>query len=199
MATATGFTGVPGNNAQSQNLALAASRSGAYDPVDKLRISSPQSMIDTDFEYGTQPTKWESISLQNNRQSCYYIPQTQTPLAITGVTGNGTTTLKIDGTFVIAANSLIYVQNSNDSNANGWWYTAAGGTNTLNVITTNVVASGNQYNAALFLWDQTHLQRTALQPLPQPPQIRTVCLQVRWYTSRIPLAQELLLTALKWC
>ena len=147
MATATGFTGVPGNNAQSQNLALAASRSGAYDPVDKLRISSPQSMIDTDFEYGTQPTKWESISLQNNRQSCYYIPQT--PLAITGVTGNGTTTLKIDGTFVIAANSLIYVQNSNDSNANGWWYTAAGGTNTLNVITTNVVASGNQYNAAL--------------------------------------------------
>jgi hypothetical protein len=27
------------------------------DPVDKLRVSTPQSMIDTDFEYGTQTTK----------------------------------------------------------------------------------------------------------------------------------------------
>ena len=147
MSIASSFTGVPGNNAQSQNLSVAASRSGAYDPVDKLRISSPQALIDTDFEYGTQPTKWESIALQNNRQSCYYIPQT--PLAITGVTGNGTTTVTIAGSFTIAANSLIYIQNSNDSNANGWWYTAAGGTNSMTVITTNVVATGNQYNAAL--------------------------------------------------
>jgi hypothetical protein len=26
------------------------------DPVDKLRVSEPQSLIDTDFEYGIQPT-----------------------------------------------------------------------------------------------------------------------------------------------
>jgi hypothetical protein len=147
MSIASGFTGVPGNQAQTQNLSLASQRSGAYDPVDKLRVSSPQSLIDTDFEYGTQPTKWESISLQNNRQSCYYIPQS--PLIITGITGNGTTTVTIAGTFTIAANSLIYIQNSNDSNANGWWYTAAGGTNSMTVITTNAVASGAQYNAAL--------------------------------------------------
>jgi len=147
MSIASGFTGVPGNQAQTQNLSLASQRSGAYDPVDKLRISAPQSLIDTDFEYGTQPTKWETISLQNNRQSCYYIPQS--PLIITDVTGNNTTTLTITGTFTIAANSLIYVQNSNDSNANGWWYTAAGGTNSMTVITTNAVATGNQYNAAL--------------------------------------------------
>ena len=29
------------------------------DPVDKLRVSNPQALIDTDFEYGVQPTKWE--------------------------------------------------------------------------------------------------------------------------------------------
>ena len=63
------------------------------DPVDKLRVSTPQSLIDTDFEYGQQPTKWESISLQNSRQSCYYIPQQ--PLTVTGITGAGTTTLTI--------------------------------------------------------------------------------------------------------
>lgn len=37
------------------------------DPVGKLRVSQPQALIDTDFEYGTQNTKWESIALTNNR------------------------------------------------------------------------------------------------------------------------------------
>ena len=119
---------------------------GQQDPVGKMRISSPQALIDTDFEYGQQPTKWESISLQNSRQSCYYIPQQ--PLTVTSITGSGTT-LTIAGTFNIAANSLIYVQNASDANANGWWFTAAGGTNTMTVVTTNSVGAANQYNAAL--------------------------------------------------
>ena len=119
---------------------------GQQDPVGKMRISSPQALIDTDFEYGQQPTKWESIALQNNRQSCYYIPQQ--PLTVTSITGSGTT-LTIAGTFTIAANSLIYVQNASDANANGWWFTAAGGTNTMTVVTTNSVGASNQYNAAL--------------------------------------------------
>jgi hypothetical protein len=42
------------------------------DPVDKMRVSTPQSLIDTDFEYGAQPTKWESIQLLNNRPSAFY-------------------------------------------------------------------------------------------------------------------------------
>ena len=41
------------------------------DPVDKLRVSTPQALIDTDFEYGIQPTKWESQTLVNNRPSSF--------------------------------------------------------------------------------------------------------------------------------
>lgn len=37
------------------------------DPVGKFRTSSPVALIDTDFEYGTQNTKWESVALTNNR------------------------------------------------------------------------------------------------------------------------------------
>jgi len=44
------------------------------DPVDKFRVSTPQSLIDTDFEYGQQPTKWESLTLLNNRPSAFYDP-----------------------------------------------------------------------------------------------------------------------------
>ena len=36
------------------------------DPVSKFRVSNPQNLIDTDFEYGLQSTKWETIELINN-------------------------------------------------------------------------------------------------------------------------------------
>lgn len=117
------------------------------DPVGKFRVSTPQSLIDTDFEYGPQPTKWESIALQNNRCAAYYIPQA--PMVLTAITGAGTATVTLTGTFVLAAGALVYIQNARDANANGWWYSAAGGTNTATIVTTGVVAVGNQYSAAL--------------------------------------------------
>ena len=36
------------------------------DPVGKMRISNPQNLIDTDFEYGLQGTKWETLQVINN-------------------------------------------------------------------------------------------------------------------------------------
>jgi hypothetical protein len=116
---------------------------GAQDPVGKFRVSQPQALIDTDFEYGTQPTKWESISLQNNRQSTYFIQQQ--PLNATSITG--TTTLTITGTFVVAANTPIFIQNSTDAYANGWWWTIAGGTNTMTCIPTTAPAAGEKFSA----------------------------------------------------
>ena len=102
----------------------------AQDPVQKMRVSEPQSLIDTDFEYGTQPTKWESIALQNSRASCYYIPQQ--PLNISSITGssNSQCTINITFTGTIPNNSPIYIQNSLLSTINGWAWVYSGGTNT---------------------------------------------------------------------
>jgi len=33
------------------------------DAVNKLRVAPPQSLIDTDFEYGVQGSKWEELSI----------------------------------------------------------------------------------------------------------------------------------------
>lgn len=41
------------------------------DPVGKLRVTNPQSLIDTDFEYGKQSTKWETVKLVNNIPTAY--------------------------------------------------------------------------------------------------------------------------------
>jgi hypothetical protein len=60
--------------------------SEAYvDPVNKFRVSTPQALIDTDFEYGSQITKWENLAMINNRPFAY-------PSSV-GVSGIGTITL----------------------------------------------------------------------------------------------------------
>ena len=41
------------------------------DPVNKLRVSQPQALIDTDFEYGIQQSKWENLITTNNRPFSY--------------------------------------------------------------------------------------------------------------------------------
>ena len=41
------------------------------DPVGKFRVSNPQNLIDTDFEYGLQSTKWETIQTVNNIPTIY--------------------------------------------------------------------------------------------------------------------------------
>ena len=51
------------------------------DPVHKIRVSNPQNLIDTDFEYGLQPTKWETLELSNNVPS-FYVGDGDIPLSI---------------------------------------------------------------------------------------------------------------------
>jgi len=41
------------------------------DPVSKLRVSNPENLIDTDFEYGMQSTKWETLQTVNNIPTVY--------------------------------------------------------------------------------------------------------------------------------
>ena len=92
-----------------------------FDPVAKLRVSQPQSLIDTDFEYGTQPTKWESIHLMNNRPSVFY--DATTPLTITAMSSGGARTITVTGSgFSLVANtSIVYITDSLDASANGFF------------------------------------------------------------------------------
>ena len=121
----------------------------AQDPVGKMRVSTPQSLIDTDFEYGTQPTKWESICLQNQRQSTYYIAQQpRTVTAITPTTNS--VVISMADTTGFSPGTPIYVQNSLDPLLNGWWLVSAVSSNVsvTYIITTATANTTNQYAAA---------------------------------------------------
>lgn len=107
------------------------------DPTNKSRVSTPQALIDTDFEYGTQQTKWEQIGMINNRPGNFVFSQ-----YINGVVGAGRTlvsvtqaantkqvsvqvlpvtsvpvvgeTIQITDSYLTAANGTFYVEASNN-------------------------------------------------------------------------------------
>jgi len=61
------------------------------DPVTKLRVSQPENLIDTDFEYGLQPTKWETVELINNTPSFFSKSGDTTIPGIVSITTNAGT------------------------------------------------------------------------------------------------------------
>ena len=48
------------------------------DAIERMRIAQPMSMLDADFEYGLQPTKWSAIATMRGYPSVYEIPGTDT-------------------------------------------------------------------------------------------------------------------------
>jgi len=57
------------------------------DAIERQRVSNPQSLIDADFEYGLQPTKWQNYFDQRNIPGIYEKPGLD--LFVTDVTTDG--------------------------------------------------------------------------------------------------------------
>ena len=92
-----------------------------HDAVNKGKVSNPQSQIDTDFEYGTQSTKWESLAMINNNPFAY---KSEDPIVITdvqAVQGSRTITVSVNTTLSTrpAAGTAIYIQDTTFPAANG--------------------------------------------------------------------------------
>jgi hypothetical protein len=110
------------------------------DPVGKFRVSTPQSLIDTDFEYGLQPTKWEQLSLVNNRPSCFinldrpnFGRSQASATTITNLTvsnGSRLVTVTVASSTGFAVGQGIFIQDSQWAPANGLFLieTVPGGT-----------------------------------------------------------------------
>jgi hypothetical protein len=113
-----------------------------YDPVNKFRTSQPQALIDTDFEYGTQQTKWENLGLIDNRP---YVYTSQTPIAgITAIafnTGSRTVTVSLPSTAGIAVGTPISVYDTFLSPSNGNFIVEAVTLNTSFTYTAQAVNS----------------------------------------------------------
>ena len=104
-----------------------------YDPTNKLRTSNPQALIDTDFEYGTQVSKWENLAIVNNKpfafSSANAIPQIG---SMTFASNTRTVTVVLNSGVAPANGTPIYVTDSLLSQCNGnFIIDTGGGTNTF--------------------------------------------------------------------
>lgn len=123
------------------------------DPVGKMRVSTPQALIDTDFEYGLQPTKWETLTLLNNRPS--FFVNTQTPFTITDIqVTNSSATVTVSTTTPPAIGTPILIQDSLFAGCNGAFLVesvSAGTSFTFTARYPFTGTTGSVYNASLTL------------------------------------------------
>jgi len=52
------------------------------DAIERMRVATPYSMLDADFEYGLQTTKWSAIGTMRGYPSVYEVPGTDTNVSI---------------------------------------------------------------------------------------------------------------------
>lgn len=127
------------------------------DPVNKSRMSEPQSLIDTDFEYGLQPTKWEFANTLNNKPTCFIDPANPlNPNNYSSIQGNNTRVVTINFTagnpHGLSVGDPIFIQDALDISANGWYLVESVPTTTqLTYTAKGNVATGNQINVGVTL------------------------------------------------
>ena len=92
------------------------------DPVHKIRVSTPENLIDTDFEYGLQPTKWETLELSQNYPS-FYVADGDSALTIvqdvTAVAGSDLITVTCSDEHGLVLGTPIDVQGLTSRTAEG--------------------------------------------------------------------------------
>lgn len=119
------------------------------DPVQKLRVSEPQALIDTDFEYSTQPTKWEFLPLVQYRSSFYSKGTGGNSLIITAISGGGQSprsTITVTAANSFAVGDIVTVQETTNQLADGTYaVTSANGTSFTYIC--KGVVSGSVYDA----------------------------------------------------
>ena len=73
------------------------------DAIERIRVSNPQSMIDADFEYGLQPTKWAGYGTVKGYPSAYDVPGVD--LDLDDVTTDYTTTSTTNSLITVSFDS----------------------------------------------------------------------------------------------
>jgi hypothetical protein len=125
---------------------LVSFRDFLIDPVGKLRVSTPQSLIDTDFEYGPQPTKWQTLSLINN-QFASYGRNTDATLAanIATLQGNGTAIVSVTTSTAhgLVEGQPIQVVGTTDEQANGQFLVSNTSATSFRYVGLGTVSSGS--------------------------------------------------------
>ena len=132
------------------------------DPVNKLRVSTPEALIDTDFEFGTQITKWENLALVNNRPSAYpTVLQIPNITSISMPTGSTTVTVTTGSAHGIAVGTPITVIDTYLVVANGNFIVESVTTSAPHTFTYGSYAQNNTAVTEIFDPQKTAISKNA--------------------------------------
>ena len=138
------------------------------DAIERMRVSNPQSLIDADFEYGIQNTKWQVFGSNRRNPSFYEVagpPLTVsaissdggTPYSLVTITvaaGTGLTAgtpISVTGTTDGLADGLFIIESDNSPTLSTFSYRAKGVIASGSILTSyNVVKKGGVYTGAEF-------------------------------------------------
>jgi hypothetical protein len=120
------------------------------DAIERIRTANPQSLIDADFEYGLQNTKWQSIGLNRNIPSFYEFPGqslTVTDIASLGAATYSTIRVTVESGQALAVGTPVSVTGTNNTLADGIFVViATNGTTTFDYLAKGSIATGSIYN-----------------------------------------------------
>jgi len=131
------------------------------DAIERMRVANPQALIDADFEYGLQPTKWQNYFDQRNIPGIYEKPGLD--LFVTDVTTDGnspsliTVTCSADHGLSVATPVIVYglANTASSSRAEGSFVVNSTPTST----TLTYYAKGIVGTAALSLYNASTYAR----------------------------------------
>ena len=141
------------------------------DAIERMRVSNPESLIDADFEYGLQPTKWAGYGTVRGYPSAYELPGVDlTTTAVTTdfqttSTTNSLITITTSAAHGVTAGQVINISGLNPgttgfSRADGTFIVnSAPTTTTLTYFARGVVGTANGQS---LLTDATTTKRGAL-------------------------------------
>ncbi len=120
------------------------------DAIERMRIAQPQSLIDADFEYGLQNTKWQSIGLNRNIPSFFEFPGPS--LSVTSITSQGAATystirVTVETGTALAVGSPVSITGTTNPLAEGLFIVIANNSPTLS--TFDVLAKGSIASATI--------------------------------------------------
>jgi hypothetical protein len=123
------------------------------DPVSKLRVSTPQALIDTDFEYSTQPFKWESLAMISNYAVFFPLGSGATSLDLFSISGNGafpksTVTVTTNTSHGLQQGFFATIQDATDQDADGTFLITSTPSSNTFTYTAKGFVSGNIFDSS---------------------------------------------------
>lgn len=117
------------------------------DAIERIRVANPQSLIDADFEYGLQNTKWQSLGLNRNVPSFFELPGpslTVTEISSQGAATYSTVRVTVESGQALAVGTPVAVTGTTNTLADGLFVViATNGTTTFDYLAKGSIASGS--------------------------------------------------------